>query len=117
MNLYDLTAVLTTSFQSVPVFYHHAIIQEGEELPVPFIVTNSESLSPFRADDSNYYAFVRNTVTLYTERYDVELMSSLEDVFNSNCIPFERTTEFDEQQMLFYTEYVVQLDELVEEES
>lgn len=117
MNLYDLTAVLTTTFQAVPTFYHHVIIQEDEELPVPYIVTNSESLAPFRADDSNYYAFVRNTVTLYTERYDVELMNQLEEVFNSNCIPFERTTDFDEQLMLFYTEYVVQLDELVEEES
>ena len=88
-----------------------------EELPVPYIITNSQELAPLRADDSNYFAFVRNTVTLYTERFDPEVMKKLEDLLTSNDIPFSRSNDFDDAQMLFFTEYVVQLDDLSEEES
>ena len=117
MNLYDLTTLLTTEFGTkVPVFYHHAVVQDEEDLPVPYIVTNSVEITPFRADNSNYFTFVENTVTLYTERFDPDLMKDLEDVFNNNCIPFERSTDFDEEQMLFYTEYDVGLDELSDPE-
>lgn len=113
MNLYDLTALLNESFnKKAPVFYHHVVVQDEEEAPVPYIVTNSVEISPFRADNSNYFTFVQNTVTLYTDRYDPDLMAELEAVFNANCIPFERSTDFDEEQMLFYTEYEVELDEL-----
>lgn len=117
MNLYDLTTILTNTFKKkVPVFFHHVLVQEDEELPVPYIVTNSQELAPFRADDSNYFSFVRNTVTLYTERFDVDLMKRLEDLFTSNKIPFTRSQDFDDAQLLFITEYVVQLEELEEEE-
>lgn len=113
MNLYDLTALLNESFnKKAPVFYHHVITQDEEEVPVPYIVTNSVEISPFRADNSNYFSFVQNTVTLYTERYDPDLMAELEAVFNNNCIPFARETDFDDEQMLFMTEYEVELDEL-----
>lgn len=118
MNLYDLTEVLIQEFgTSVPVFFHHVIVQENEELPVPYIITNSQELAPLRADDTNYFAFVRNTVTLYTERFDPEVMKKLEELLTSNDIPFSRSNDFDDAQMLFYTEYVVQLDDLSEEES
>lgn len=117
MNLYDLTSLLDDKFsKTAPVFYHHAVVQDGEELPVPYIVTNSEEIAPFRADNSNYFSFVQNTVTLYTDRFDPEMMGEVEKVFNDNCIPFERSTDFDEEQMLFFTEYDVQLDELSDPE-
>ena len=116
MNLYDLTTLLTTEFgASVPVFFHHVNVQENEELPGPYIITNSQELAPLRADDCNYFAFVRNTVTLYTERFDPDVMKKLEKLLTDNEIPFSRSNDFDDAQMLFYTEYVVQLDDLEEE--
>lgn len=116
MNLYDLTDLLIKAFRTTaPVFYHHVIVQENEELPVPYIITNSEELSPFRADDCNYFQFVRNTVTLYTERYDPDLMKKLEKLLKKYEIPFSRSTDFDDAQLLFSTEYVVELEDLEEE--
>lgn len=113
MNLYDLTDILTREFKkSIPVYFHHVLLQENEELPVPYIITNSEELTPFRADDCNYFQFVRNTVTLHTERYDPETMKQVEALLTNNQIPFSRSSDFDDDQLLFITEYVVELDDL-----
>lgn len=117
MDLYELTTALTTEFgNDAPVYYHHVVVQEGEDLPVPYIITFAEELAPFRADDCNYYQFTNNTVTLYTETFDTALMKRLEKVFVDNRIPFERTTDWDEEQMLFYHTYTVGLEDLPEEE-
>lgn len=113
MNLYELTDILKTEFGSnIPVFFHHVLLQENEELPVPYMITNAEELTPFRADDCNYFQFVRNTVTLYTERYDPETMKQVEVLLTNNLIPFSRSSDFDDDQLLFITEYVVELDDL-----
>ena len=117
MNLYELTTALTTAFgNDVPVYYHHVIVQEGEDLPVPYIITNEEELAPFRADDCNYYQFTNNTVTLYTDTFDVSLMKQLEKVFDDNGVTYERSSDWDEGQMLFYYTYTVGLVDLDEEE-
>lgn len=113
MNLYELTDILKTEFgKNIPVFFHHVLLQENEELPVPYMITNAEELTPFRADDCNYFQFVRNTVTLYTERYDPETMKQVEALLTNNQIPFSRSSDFDDDQLLFITEYVVELDDL-----
>lgn len=116
MNIYDLTTLLTQEFGQDKVFYHHVFVQEGQELPVPFIVTNVEYLNPFYADNKNYYLAVNNTVTLHTERFDLDLMARLEKVFNDNAISFSRTNDWDEEQELFIATYTVELDE-VEDDS
>lgn len=112
MNIYDLTTLLTTEFGSDKVFFHHLIIEENQELPVPFIVTNVEYLNPFRADNINYYQAVNNTVTLNMERFDMDLMAQLEGVFRDNGIAFTRDNDWDQDQQLFFATYTVELDEV-----
>lgn len=110
MTIAELTAALETEFgQNFPVFFHHAFIEEGEEIPAAYIVTDSTGVNPFRADNINYYTSYINTVSLYTAIFNQTLMNKVEKVLKDNNIPFDRNTDFDPETLLYETVYSIEL--------
>lgn len=110
MTISELTTALETEFgQNFPVFFHHAFIEEGEEIPASYIVTDSTGVNPFRADNINYYISYVNTVSLYTAIFNQTLMDKVEKVLNDNNIPYDRTTEFDDDSLMYATVYTIEL--------
>lgn len=115
MTIIDLTSKLIEEFPKVPVFYNHVVVEEGQELNPPYIVTNSEGINPFHADNCNYYTFVRNTVDLYLGTLTEKTLLMLDKFFVKYGIRFDKNESFDEFAYLYQIEYVVYLDEVEEE--
>lgn len=112
MNIIDLTSELITAFPKIPVFYNHIVVEEGQELTPPYIVTNSEETSPFHADNCNYFSFVRNTVSLYVGKLTERNLQMLDKFFNARNIPFSKKTTFDEFSYCYEIEYTVSLEDI-----
>lgn len=111
MTIETLTTLLTEALgDAIPVFFHHVFIEEGEEIPPVYIVTDSTGVNPFRADNINYYMSYINTVTVCTASFDETVLATVEGVFNDAGIPFERETDFDDDQYLYLTVYEVNLE-------
>lgn len=111
MTIQELTYLIETKFgESVPVFFHHLLVDYDEELPPVYIITDSEDINPFRADNTNYFVQVQNTATIWSSRYDETLLVKMDAVLTEASIPYNRTTDYDETTMMFYTEYTLELD-------
>ena len=116
MTIVDLTSALISAFPKIPVYYNHVIIEEGQEIKPPYIVTNSETINPFHADNCNYYTFVNNTVSLYVGTLSEKYLTMLDKFFTKNGIKFDKNLSFDEFSYLNDLEYTVQLDEVEDSE-
>lgn len=112
MTIIDLTTALTTAFPKIPVFYNHIIVEDGDELNPPWIVTNHEDINPFFADNKTYWLGTRNTVTQYVAKLTETNLKRLDRFFDQNEIPFQKEINFDEMEMLYSIQYTVQLDDL-----
>lgn len=111
MTIETLTSLLTETLgESIPVFFHHVFIAEGEEFPPVYVVTNQTGINPFRADNKNYYMSYVNTVTVYTATFDETILDEVKGILNDAEIPFERSTDFDDDTLLWATVYEVNLD-------
>ena len=111
MTIETLTSMLTETLgESIPVFFHHVFITEGEELPPVYVVTAQTGVNPFRADNKNYYMSYLNTVTVCTATFDETILVQVEGILNNAGVPFERSTEFDDDTLLYLTVYEVNLD-------
>lgn len=111
MTIQELTDLIETKFgESVPVYFHHLLVDYGEELPPVYIITDSQDINPFRADNTNYYVQVENTATIWMSTYDETLLAKMDAVLTEASIPYNRTAEYDETTMMFYTEYSLELD-------
>lgn len=111
MTIQDLTDLIETKFgESVPVFFHHVLVDDGEEIPPVYIITDSQEINAFRADNINYFIQVINTATIWSARYDETLLNKMDAVLAEAAIPYDRTTEYDDDAMMYFTEYTVSLD-------
>lgn len=112
MTISELTTALETTLgASVPVFFHHVFVEDGEEIPPAYIVTDSTGVNPFHADNKTYYFTIINTVTVYSKTYNTTLLSAVDAVLSNNKIPYDRSTEYDEETLMYYTEYDITLDD------
>ena len=111
MTIADLTTALETALgASVPVYFHHVFVEDGEELPPAYVVTDSTGVNPFHADNKTYYFTIINTVTVYSKNYNATLLAAVDAVLSNNNIPYDRATEYDEETLMYYTEYDINLD-------
>lgn len=111
MTIKEVTAALVTAFGSSKVFYDHVFIEGDTELPPAYIVTNTDTIATFYADNVPYFSTTVNTATLYTEKYDLDAMAQLESVLRSLDIPFENDPpEFDTDSYMYATVYRLSLD-------
>lgn len=112
MTIIDLTSALISEFTNIPVFYNHIVVEEGDEINPPYIVTNHDTINPFHADNKTYWSFTKNTVTLYVGKLSERYLKILDNFLDGQNIPFQKNITFDELEMLYAIEYDVSLDDL-----
>lgn len=116
MNIIDLTSELISAYPKIPVFYNHVVVEDGQELPVPYIVTNHETIDSFFADNQSYWIASANSVTLYVAKLSEKYLKMLDKFFGLRSIPFGKSVSFDELTMVYSIVYDIQIDDIPEQE-
>lgn len=81
-TLYQLLGTL-----NIPVAYDH--FDSDKKISVPFIVYRAVSPDVFNADGITYYRPYNYEIELVTEKKDVTLEASIENLLTTNKIPYE----------------------------
>jgi hypothetical protein len=108
MNLNDLNLILKQT--GFPIAYSHFVESENAPLPEPpFIVYLVVSSANFFADNKVHKAAKNVQIELYTDTKDLEAESKVEEVLNSNRLPYEMSENYIESEQLFQIIYEVRL--------
>ena len=91
------------------IFFDHIIVQEGDEVVPPYVVFRTESLNPFYADNTLYFATVNNYIDVYSETAAEGLHKQIEALLTSLEITFTSTGGWDDSYGMYMTEYTVSL--------
>jgi hypothetical protein len=101
MTLAELKQLLNQT--GYPVAYSHF----NSEVSAPF-VTYLVAFSSNQYADNKVYAKIQNAqVELYTDYKDLAIESTLEDILDTNEIPYQTTETFIESQQLFQKIYEI----------
>ncbi|MEN2765681.1 hypothetical protein [Ornithinibacillus xuwenensis] len=107
MTLIELNQLLKAT--GLPVAYSHFRNTESLSPPSPPFITYLELDSNNFYADNKTYKQVRNVnIELYTNKKDLEAESKIENLLDSNDIPYETTpTEWIESEKLFQKIYEI----------
>lgn len=102
MTLADIRTMLLQA--SVPVYYNHA----PNGISVPFIIYRDAS-DNFGADNKVYHKVLHIDVELYSTTKDTTLESSLESIFENECIFWEKETYYMSDDEVYQTIYSMEV--------
>ena len=74
------------------VAYDH--FSKKDNIQPPFILYKEEGTENFKADDKSYVKFQNYSIWLVTKKKDKVSEELLENVFDSNNIPYDKADEF-----------------------
>lgn len=98
-TLYDLLVTLNK-----PVAYDH--FTNDDTIP-PFILYRNIDTNTFKADDKVYAKSNNYIVDLITDKKDTTTEGSLETLFTSNNLPFDKSEDFIESERIFQIRYFI----------
>ena len=105
MTLDGLATILETT--GLPVTYLAFPPEEAPEMP--FIVYQDTGSNNFGADNKVYFSATRVQVDLLTAEKDRTTEQTLEGVFDTNGIFWERTIDFDEDESNYRVTYEIEI--------
>lgn len=73
----------------------------------PFIIYRDDTPETFKADDKVYKKINSYIIDLITDKKDVELEETLETLLNDNCIPYDKTSDFIDDEKIYQIEYTI----------
>lgn len=95
-DIYDLLKTL-----EIPVAYDH--FDSNKRITPPFIAYREISPDTFKADGITYYRPYEFEIELVTEKKDVALEKTIEDLLTTNKIPYDVDTEvWDEDERIYH---------------
>lgn len=97
-KIYEL--LMTTNLK---VAYDHFVVP----VEPPFILYREDIPETFKADNYVYYKTNTHIVDLVTEKKDVELEEKIEKLFNDNQIPYEKTSDYIDDENIYQIEYSI----------
>lgn len=104
MSYQDLFLLLKSL--NVPVAYNH--FNSNKDINPPFIVYRMASPQTFKADSVTYYRPNNFEIELVTEKKDIELEQSIEDLLTNNKIPYDIIDEvWDEDERIYHNFYEI----------
>ena len=101
-NLYELLLTL-----NIPVAYDHFIEADRRTVSPPFILYRNDASDQFKADDQIYIKTRRYLVDLVTDIKNAELEEALEEIFQSNHIPWDKTEVYIDSERIFQITYSI----------
>lgn len=100
-TIYDLLSTL-----NIPVAYDHFV--SDKEIPIPFVVYREISSDTFKADGITYYRPYNFEIELITEKKDVVLQKTIEDLLTTNNIPYDVGDElWDDDEKIYHNYYEI----------
>ncbi len=100
-EIYDLLKTL-----GIPVAYNHFDVSQNA-VP-PFIAYRENTPDTFKADGRTYYRPYEFEIELVTEKKDVALEKTIEELLNTNNIPYDKSDEvWDEAEKIFHNFYEI----------
>ena len=100
-ELYDLLKTL-----GIPVAYDH--FDSNKHVTPPFVAYREIGTDTFKADGVTYYRPHEYEIELVTEKKDLTLQQSIEDLLTQNKIPYDVYNEvWDEDEKIYHNYYEV----------
>lgn len=100
-DIYDLLKTL-----DIPVAYDH--FDSNKNINPPFIVYREISPDTFKADGITYYRPYEFEIELVTEKKDVALEKTIEELLTNNRIPYDVESEvWDEDERIYHNFYEI----------
>ncbi len=100
-EIYDLLKTL-----KIPVAYNHFDVNQN--IVPPFIVYDEISSETFKADGKTYYRPYNFQIELVTDKKDVALEKTIEELLNTNNIPYDISDEvWDEDEKIYHNFYEI----------
>ena len=100
-KIYDLLTTL-----NIPVAYDHFV--SDKEISIPFVVYREVSADTFKADGVTYYRPYNFEIELITEKKEVVLQKTIEDLLTTNNIPYEVNDEvWDDDEKIYHNFYEI----------
>lgn len=100
-DIYDLLKTL-----NIPVAYNH--FETKQNVTPPFIAYRESTPETFKADGRIYYRPYEFQIELVTEKKDVVLEKTIEELLTNNNIPYEKSDEvWDEDEKIYHNYYEI----------
>ncbi|MBQ4030164.1 MAG: hypothetical protein II625_00290 [Bacilli bacterium] len=100
-RIYDLLKTL-----NIPVAYDHFV--SDKEISIPFVVYREISPDTFKADGITYYRPYEFEIELITEKKEVALQQTLEELLTTNNIPYDVGDElWDDDEKIYHNFYEI----------
>ena len=100
-DIYDLLKTL-----DIPVAYDH--FDSNKNVTPPFIAYREISPDTFKADGITYYRPYEFEIELVTEKKDVALEKTIEELLTNNKIPYDIEAEvWDEDERIYHNFYEI----------
>lgn len=100
-ELYDLLKTL-----NIPVAYDH--FDSNKHVTPPFVAYREIGTDTFKADGVTYYRPHEYEIELVTEKKDLTLQQSIEDLLTQNKIPYDVYNEvWDEDEKIYHNYYEI----------
>lgn len=100
-DIYDLLKTL-----DIPVAYDH--FDSNKNVNPPFIAYREISPETFKADGITYYRPYEFEIELVTEKKDVALEKTIEELLTNNKIPYDVENEvWDEDERIYHNFYEI----------
>ena len=100
-KIYDLLKTL-----NIPVAYDHFV--SNKEVSIPFVVYREIETETFKADGVTYYRPYNFQIELITEKKDINLQQTIEELLTTNKIPYELSDEvWDDEEKIYHNYYEI----------
>lgn len=98
-EIYDLLKTL-----NIPVAYNH--FNSNKTIQPPFIVYREVAPETFKADGITYYRPFNFEIELITDKKDIALEKTIEELLTNNNIPYDIDSEvWDEDEKIYHNFY------------
>lgn len=100
-DLFDLLKTL-----DIPVAYDH--FDSNKNINPPFLVYRETGVDTFKANNTTYYRDYNYELELITEKKDVALQQQLEELLETNNIPYDLNNElWDNEEKIYHNYYEI----------
>lgn len=100
-ELYDLLKIV-----NIPVAYDH--FDNNKNLKPPFMAYREQPKDTFKADNKTYIGFNNFEIEVVTDKKDIVLEESIEELLTNNDIPFDKSDEvWDEKEKIYHIFYEI----------
>lgn len=100
-TIYDLLKTL-----NIPVAYDH--FETEQNVTPPFVAYRESTPETFKADGKTYYRPYEYEIELVTEKKNVALEETIEELLTTNNIPYDKSDEvWDEDERIYHNFYEI----------